>query len=337
MSPEISSDNLGKFEIHETKSDDEWDCWNETSPQGTIFTTSLFLKSARVPYRRFFVRKGNEAKAAFCLCESEDGRQCIADDLVIHTGLLFAKDSSANHSRERRMRFEITELAIAHLVANYDSIEWPLSPNTEDMRPFLWHNYHGEKEKQFQMELKYTSYLQIDELVNAEDEQMTSIFGHLEARRRRNIREAERSGATIETECPAETLLTFYNQVMADQGQALDSQKATRVKDLIASLTNAEKAFSFLARAKDGEPIYAASFACDCKCAYYLFGGGKTSDKKRYQGTFLFWKAFVFFATMTDIRKIDWEGVNSPQRGWFKLGFGGTLQPYYIAHWTRNK
>jgi len=44
-----------------------------------------------------------------------------------------------------------------------------------------------------------------------------------------------------------------------------------------------------------------------------------------------------FLAKKKNIREIDWEGVNSPQRGWFKLGFGGTLQPYYIAHWNSNK
>ena len=61
-----------KFEIHETEDNGNWDLWNDQSPQGTIFTSSLYFKASQVYYRRFFVKKGKEIKAAFCLSESED-------------------------------------------------------------------------------------------------------------------------------------------------------------------------------------------------------------------------------------------------------------------------
>ena len=35
------------------------------------------------------------------------------------------------------------------------------------------------------------------------------------------------------------------------------------------------------------------------------------------------------------VSQIDMEGVNSPERGKFKLGFGGILKPYY--HISKNK
>ena len=34
-----------------------------------------------------------------------------------------------------------------------------------------------------------------------------------------------------------------------------------------------------------------------------------------------------------EIVEVDLEGVNSPQRGWFKLGFAGDLRPYYELRW----
>ena len=36
------------------------------------------------------------------------------------------------------------------------------------------------------------------------------------------------------------------------------------------------------------------------------------------------------------INKFDFEGVNSPNRGWFKLGFGGDLIPYYQIEYEKN-
>ena len=40
-------------------------------------------------------------------------------------------------------------------------------------------------------------------------------------------------------------------------------------------------------------------------------------------------EAFKDIAQRLSISEVDMEGVNSPQRGWFKLGFGGNLVPYY--------
>ena len=37
------------------------------------------------------------------------------------------------------------------------------------------------------------------------------------------------------------------------------------------------------------------------------------------------------------INKFDFEGVNSPNRGWFKLGFGGDLIPYYQIEYEKTE
>ena len=64
------------------------------------------------------------------------------------------------------------------------------------------------------------------------------------------------------------------------------------------------------------------------KRSYYLYGAGnpKLSELGRY---FAHWKAFEYLAKEQSIQTIDLEGVNSPNRGWFKLGFGGDLINYF--------
>jgi hypothetical protein len=54
-----------------------------------------------------------------------------------------------------------------------------------------------------------------------------------------------------------------------------------------------------------------------------------------WQGTLAHWHAFGHLAREHGITEVDLEGVNSPQRGWFKLGFGGSLQTYHTLHWSR--
>lgn len=323
-----------KLQILETRDDEIWDAWNAQSPQGTLFSTSLFLRAAQVRHRRFFICKGEENKAAFCLCESEDGKLCVADDLVIHSGLLFAPDSSPNKAAGRRERFAASECFIRFLVENYDSVELPLSPGVEDLRPFIWHEYHGPPENRFKLELKYTSYLRIDELAQSENDEETSLFLNLESRRRRNLRDARKQGAHLENECPTDTLLSFYLNLMTEQQSSPEESKLERIGHLIDMLAEHGKGRSFLVRSATGEALYAAAFAWDDQHrAYYLFGGGETdpSLKRNYQGTYLFWEAMQSLAREERILEIDWEGINSPSRGWFKLGFGGDIRPYHVA------
>jgi hypothetical protein len=79
----------------------------------------------------------------------------------------------------------------------------------------------------------------------------------------------------------------------------------------------------------EGTVVYAACYGWDSKRAYYLFGGGHPHVSEPWQGTLVHWEAFKDLAQGRNLNEVDLEGVNSPQRGWFKLGFGGDLRPYF--------
>jgi len=52
----------------------------------------------------------------------------------------------------------------------------------------------------------------------------------------------------------------------------------------------------------------------------------------RYSGTIVLWDALKALEK-SGVSEVDFEGVNSPARGWFKLSFGGDLRPYYEVKW----
>ena len=54
--------------------------------------------------------------------------------------------------------------------------------------------------------------------------------------------------------------------------------------------------------------------------------------RSQHTGTAVLWDAFNGLSDH-GIREVDLEGVNSPQRGWFKMSFGGDLVPYYELKW----
>ena len=69
-------------------------------------------------------------------------------------------------------------------------------------------------------------------------------------------------------------------------------------------------------------------FAHDMKMAYYLYGCPLSEKVENYLGSITFWEAFVELSNK-GIDLIDMEGINSPNRGWFKQSFGGTIKQYY--------
>ena len=69
-----------KYNLVEVNDDDSWDRFVEESPQGTIFSTSLYLSSISLNYKRFYIYKGpHEIKAALAVLESEDHKSIILD------------------------------------------------------------------------------------------------------------------------------------------------------------------------------------------------------------------------------------------------------------------
>ena len=60
----------------------------------------------------------------------------------------------------------------------------------------------------------------------------------------------------------------------------------------------------------------------------YLFGGRLTDDKDDYSLTYGMINSFINLKKL-GVSYVDLEGINSPNRGFNKLGYGGNIFPYY--------
>lgn len=67
----------------------------------------------------------------------------------------------------------------------------------------------------------------------------------------------------------------------------------------------------------------------DNKRSYYLFGAKNNKIKNSWGGTLINWEAFKYIARYKSLGEIDLEGINSPNRGSFKLSFGGSIISYF--------
>ena len=321
---------MSKFEIKEINDFEMWNEFVDLSPQGTIFAKSYYLKSSGREFQLLGAYKGIHLKAGVVVVFTEDKLGCELDDLIIYGGILFCNDETQKEVKSRSARFQLSELFIEELDKRFNKVELAFAPQLEDMRPFLWHNYHSsDANEKFDVDLRYTSCLNIEEFATEKNEEDYQLFKELDTLRQRNIRDARRSGVEVVEGKETLLLIKFYESLMLNHDHNVEHEKLKRMQRLTDSLLEQEKATMFLAKDKNGEIMYVTVFCFDNKKAYYLFGAGNPDIDTRYRGTMAFWEAFRLLAKNHSISEVDLEGVNSPQRGSFKLSFGGDLKPYY--------
>ena len=110
---------MSKFIVEEINNLELWEKFAQTSIQYTMFISGIYLNSFGGKYKTFFVKKGIEIKAGFCILLSADEKNIILDDLVIYSGILFKNDTIQKKVKARSERLEITEIVINYITKNY--------------------------------------------------------------------------------------------------------------------------------------------------------------------------------------------------------------------------
>jgi len=323
-----------KFRLDAVRDLREWDAFVEESPEATLFSTSAFLRATGREFALWLVLKGDEPRAGVCLIQARDGKGFELDDLVIHNGVFFAGESEGavkNRVSRGNEQFELIEFLAAELAARHPRLEMSLSPGITDLRPFLWYNYHEPDRPHFRLDLRYTAYLDISEIQDGSPESGSPVVAGLGASRRQELRYGRKAGVRGERIVDPEPLLSLYFATMRRQGiPDQDLRGATaRIRRVIQALQAERRGQLYAVRhSGSGEVVSTAMFGWDSKRAYYLYGGNDAERQERFSGTVVLWDALIDLRER-GLRQVDFEGVNSPGRGWFKATFGGALVPYF--------
>ncbi len=318
-----------KFEMQRVEDDTAWDVFVRSSKEGTIFVESVYLEAVSGTFERFFILKGQERCAAIVVMMDRAGHAALHNH-VIHHGLMYAKEPEGRSRAKRHSeRFNIAEYLASELPKRYQTITLALPPKVIDMRPFLWFNYGGPPEVRWKLDLRYTSYLNIEGCGETDLEQ-NPLFEKLGTSRRQEVRYARRDGVKAEKIQDLDVLLDLYQRTMGKSGTmtTVSLELLGDMKYLIKHLMDAGAGAIYGVKDPEGKIVSATFFCWDNKRAYWLFGGNHPEKKGRYCGTVVLWDAFRDM-NRNGITEVDLEGINSPWRGWFKLSFGGTISPYY--------
>lgn len=319
--------DLSKYSLERCEADSEWDDLVERSAQGTLFSTSAFLDALPFPVSIWLCRKNSQIVGGLALIEAEAPRATRIAPHVIHGGPLF---SPAPAEQVRAMtlseEYRITSALLALSLEHYDTLIFQGAPTLNDLRPFQWHNY-GAPGPHAEITIRYTSYLDISPRPDGSWDDWP-VYRAFNKSRRQSVRYADADGITTQRDNTGfDTFLAIYDQTFERQGMIVDAEERALLQSVCRGLQAAGRLRLFVSSLANGTIGSVSIWGLDAKRAYYLYGANAPELRDSHCGTMAIVGAFEYLAE-EGVTEVDMEGINSPQRGYFKLSFGGDIRPY---------
>lgn len=316
-----------KYRLEHTSIGPKWDSFVNNSPNGTFFSKSKYLSPLQLNIHAYYCYKKEHISAAILCIVSLDSKSIVGDDLIIYDGLIFEDMSHLNAAQKRSEIFKIQTFVAEQLLLKYDKIKFSLHYSIKDIRPFIWVNY-GKKLSTYIVKNRYTSIIDISEFHHHAQFDDLLVYKNSSVSRRQEIRYGKKKNVFTRKTDNIDNFLNFYKMTLVRQNINVSNEKLKKIEGLIRSLLVEKKLIMLESLDENMNVGSMAIFLLDNEFAFYLFGANNPEMRNQHTGTAVLWDSF-FILNEIGIKKIDLEGVNSPNRGWFKLSFGGSLENYF--------
>lgn len=298
---------------------DQWQDLVAISPQGTIFHEPCYLESLELNCEFLGISRKGNLLGGIALPKGENYSLM---PYQAYNGFIFHPELCSKKSVAKiEQKFQISEFLGLDLLNRYKNIKMSCIDFDEDLdlRGFLWANYHDKALPSYVTQIAYTSILDT-----------TYPIDQSEFRKGRNSSYNKSKKFQLETEISdnVEAMEAVYLETFDRQDIELPEATFNLAKIIFKRLLNEKKAF-LVATSFEGEIASMSMFGFDNKRAYYLFGANKTEFRSKEAGTANMAWAVEYIKKEMNIDKLDMLGVNSPQRGSYKLSFGGSLKAYH--------
>lgn len=303
--------------VREVESGALWDDFVAASPQGTVFSTSGWLRAAAVAHggepRILGVWQNDRlvAGVAYVHLVRKPFRKATTPVLTPYGGMIYRPDPGKRPSEAGYFNLTCAELLASHLRESYNYILLVHAPGMDDVRPFTWAGWRAS--------IRYTYLLDITDV--------DSLWDLLERRVRTVIRNAENSLA-LGGEIPLEEFGRLYRRIYRDRNAA-PPVPAKAVTALAGEVLKDGLGEMRSVRNEIGEVISVMVLVRDSRTVYAWISGSLPGENNSGAFSLLFWDAVKRYSG--DYARLDMVGANIPSIAFFKKGFGGELTPYYVT------
>ena len=322
---------MKNLEIRINEDPEVWDRFVCNSPQGTVFMLFDFIIGLSIHYELVTLYDGDEIVAVTVVfLNNENMPQESPNMFMLYQGIILKDYQSLEiHSRTTR-EFRILTSFLEKLTSRYDQLSFCNSWRLSDIRPFQWHNYHTPENGQFEIKLKYTGIIDLEKYSGFD-----GYLSKIRILRRREWKKASRDFVIEETN-DIDLLLDIHDETYKRQDIELPEQVRKYIYLIVDNALRSGYGKMKKATGPDGTVDSVKFFLYDYACAYYLFGGNNPNGRGSGASTFLMLN-FIKDAMEKGLKYVDFCGVNSQNRGDYKISFNTELKPYFVTNYIKGR
>ena len=311
------------FTINFNESKKNWDNFISQSPQRNIFLHTNFMDSLKVNYNLVTCYLNGKIVIGAPIIFSEKNLPLEHPfPFTQFQGLVLADNSHMNINSKITLEIEIVEYFISVLTQNFKKIYLSNSWRFRDIRPFLWFGFdESESKNNFTILPRYTGIMDLKK-----NDIFEKVLLSIRAVRRQEYNKALQKMQFIYSD-EISILDDLHSKTFERQNIKRGNNASDLIKSIASSALNNNYGKLCLA-IQDKKPIAAILFLYDDRTAYYLISANDPDYRKFNANTFLMLN-MIKDAIDRKCLEIDFCGLNSPNRGDFKVSFNAEPRIYF--------
>lgn len=322
---------MSNLTISPTSDQIAWDNFLKNSQNKNIYSHSIYLENLGEKFEKFFVKKDKEIFASFFL--RSENKIIKLSDKIIYTPVIFKNFKNKPLSSVNNIKFEIINEIKNFFTKNYKKIEFLSDYYFSDLRPFYWQNFDSNKEIFKIKELRYTSVVDLKKINDSMKLEESSFYKDLSVRVRQQFNYAKnKKKYKININFCIETFKKIIIKTFERQNKKVNFDLNLHCK--ILERLNENELIYMISVEENNEKKSFLLFSRLGDKAIYLYGGRLNDDKDDYSLTYGMVNSFINLKKL-GVDFVDLEGINSPKRGFNKLGYGGNIYPYYTIQMSQ--
>ena len=289
-----------------------WDKIVDNSPQGTIFSKTIFSEALNQVTGKGYTIYGifkNTNLIGGCpiWAKKKFGfNMAVLPPLIPYSGIILKSQGSKYSSQNESLQLKIENLVCQKLSTVYDYVYLAHHPTLQDIRGFVWNGWRIHVRYTYVIDLKDYSLEKIDPFT------------------RRRIKKATEYGVKI-----SESNDIGRVADLVEKSYRRHSVTPPFPKHYLIGLFDRGMYQLFIAQNPNGDILSGMIVVKDPPVAYGGILGSEPEALKTGVNSLLLWS--VLSNLTTEFEQFDFMGANVQSIAKFKSNFGGNLIPYYVC------
>ena len=295
-----------KFRYLESQEYSRWDDFVDSSPQGSIYTKSFYLKALAASFKIGVVEEDSSLLGGIVLAKNELGMSTNSV-FVKYLGILYDSFQDKD-ARAQSARHQIDRLIVSHL-SKCGVWSYTFHPNYTNWLSFYWAGY--------QQTTRYTYQIRFVPSTDFKNSYREKV--------RHPLRQAEKNRLVVDDISTDEFIRV--NTKTYQKRRAKPPYSSAWLKTFLISSEKAGYLYKKGVKDSDGNIHSVAAIVFDKKSANLILHGTDPQFSNQGGGTLLLDHLIEFARRNSSV--FDFEGSMIERIELFYRGFGGDLVPYF--------